>query len=227
MTSTPGRVKPLWPYFFKALFVPLAGAIAQIVITSFFASLSFLILLLFLLLFILILGVVDYWHENENWPSLRDALAYVWTKWNRYVLYAFAFILAALLTAWWILPTSVTITHPPSGSLQQGVIVVEGTVRRLPENEQIWILVQPHATDKLYPQTGPALIQRDGGWSALIQGQVNWSNTNVRLGGGTGFDIIVALTTQDAGQQLQRDSEIEVLPDGAIGYDRVAVTKAQ
>ncbi len=184
-----------------------------ILIVSFFVACS--------LLSVVLQYFVGEWRisgKRPNWDRIRSRMrAYP----ILFLVYVIPFILVVVLTFNIFHRTSLDIADPASGSVVQEVVDVQGTARNIAASQDIWVFLKPHETNLYYPQSGPALLQKDGGWS----------NTNVRLGGGSDFDIVAVLATKEAShiiqEHLRKNEPLPSLPIGAAAYDRVTVRKAQ
>jgi len=124
--------------------------------------------------------------------------------------------------------TEVKISYPHDGSSVEMLEIIRGTSRRIPEGQVVWVVVFPHVTGCYYPQDYPADVQENGDWSSRahigVQGDV-----------GLRFDIIVVVADKEAQNAFNaylmegRDKKtwpgLEGLPDGAVIYDRVTVTR--
>lgn len=122
----------------------------------------------------------------------------------------------------------IKITYPYEGATVEIKVMTGGISQGIPEGQVIWIVVYPHVVGRYYPQNNPADVQADGDWSSLI-------HIGVEEDIGRKFDIIAVLANkeaQDAFNDYLVESEreqdypgLESLPDGAVIYDRVTVTR--
>lgn len=72
---------------------------------------------------------------------------------------------------------TVTITLPQKGSHVSINVVVEGTESGIPQDEQLWLLVQPAGTVGYFPQNGPVVVSVDGSWTTSAALGGNDSNS--------------------------------------------------
>lgn len=105
---------------------------------------------------------------------------------------------------------------------------ITGTEKNIPEGYEIWVLVYPHPADKYYP-ISRAYVQ-NGTWELPQPAQIG-----VESDAGVEFDIIAVLADKQA--QLELTSYIETsienqdwpgiwrIPEGAVEYDRITVTR--
>lgn len=120
---------------------------------------------------------------------------------------------------------TVSIVSPRPGESVPAVMTVRGTSEHVPAGHKIWILVASPDSDRVYPQTGPASVQPEGGWTS----------SNVRFGGGQEFDIVAILANPEAvrafedylqkAQDMDDFSGLPMLPSGAVELARVRVNK--
>jgi hypothetical protein len=124
--------------------------------------------------------------------------------------------------------TSVEITYPVEGTKVEQTEAIKGVSRLVPEGQEIWILVVPQRADRYYPHNRPADVLVNGGWHSL-------ANIGITEDVGDKFDILVVLVdgdAQDVFEDYLREAEekkdwpgLEQLPDGAVIYDRITVTR--
>jgi len=124
--------------------------------------------------------------------------------------------------------TDATITYPSNGAEVEREEMVRGTSQEVPAGHVIWIVVFPHAASRYYPQDRQADIEAKGDWTSKAY-------IGVEENVGEGFDII-AVIADEAGQGVFRryfeDARknndwrgLEQLPEGAVIYNRVTVTR--
>ncbi len=126
------------------------------------------------------------------------------------------------------LPTMVRITYPSEGSEVERKVTVRGTSQNIPEGQVIWVVIYVHDVRRYFPQDLPADVQVNGDWvSPVIIG--------IDEDLGKEFDIIVVLVdqkAQDAFNDYLKDwggkypsPGLERLPEGALIYQRITVTR--
>jgi hypothetical protein len=179
----------------------------------------------------IIVTVITSWikkHPPKIWVSA--------TAWSKIAVVVMIISLLFLIVAVGIVfceiftpkePT-VEISHPSDGATVELREMIRGTSQNIPQDYEIWIVIYPQVVGCYFPQNDSADIQANGDWSSLVF---------IGLEGDIGlkFDIIVVLANKEA-QDLfndyltQSESEeswpgISKLPDSAVVYDRVTVTR--
>jgi hypothetical protein len=124
--------------------------------------------------------------------------------------------------------TEVIITYPTNLSRVEQTETVRGTVVGLPEEQVVWVIVFMQEVGRYYPQNRPADLEASNRWSSLVYIGVP-SDTDKR------FDILVVVADTNAQNALNayladaRDrgdwAGMEALPEGAVIYDRITVTR--
>lgn len=87
-------------------------------------------------------------------------------------------------------PTSITITSPASNSRVSNQITVQGTACHIPQDNELWLLVQVNGVRGYFPQPGPIVVSSDGTWSAP-------ANIGSDADSGRGFTLNTALVDQN------------------------------
>jgi hypothetical protein len=127
-------------------------------------------------------------------------------------------------------PTRVTIDSPTAGQIVVRRTDVSGRASHLMAGQEVWVFVMTEGEADKYPIHEPAVVQADGQWSLPA----------VPIGAdserGKRFFILAVVATQQAGSQISHCIENSArqsaeciyssLPDGAVEYDRHAVTRA-
>lgn len=126
-------------------------------------------------------------------------------------------------------PTEVKITSPLDGALVGATEPVKGTVRGIPERNEIWIFVHPHTVNKYYPQRSSAVIQ-NGEWSLPSPVGIGSDNDD-----GKKFDIIAVLADKEAQEEINTYFKtceesgqwpgMDEIPVSAKEYNRITVTR--
>lgn len=124
--------------------------------------------------------------------------------------------------------TEVTITYPTNLARVDQTEVVLGTFQGLPEGKTIWIVIFIPEVGRYYPQNRPVDLEAGNKWSSLAYIGVP-SDTGKR------FDILAVVVdtgAQNAFNAYLADARdrsdwagMEALPEGAIIYDRITVTR--
>lgn len=124
--------------------------------------------------------------------------------------------------------TDVTITYPVGLAKVDQTETVRGTVEGLPSEHVIWVVVFAQEVGRFYPQNRPADIEAANKWSSLVYIGVP-ADTDKR------FDILAVVVNTEAQNALRaylsdaRDRSdwpgLEALPEGAMIYDRITVTR--
>ena len=135
---------------------------------------------------------------------------------------------AGLIARPYLQSPMVKITYPTSGGYVQVREVVRGASQNVSHDRQIWVVVYVHSVNRYYPQDGPADVQANGDWARQAQMGLEKESGHV-------FDIVAVVADKKAQdvflgylQQAKEKSSyegIERLPDGAIIYDRIKVTR--
>jgi len=125
-------------------------------------------------------------------------------------------------------PTGVTITYPINLARVDQTEVVRGTFQGLPTGKTIWIVLFIPEAGRYYPQNRPADLEAANRWSSLAYIGVP-SDTGKR------FDILAVVAdtgAQNAFNAYLADARdrsdwagMEALPEGAVIYDRITVTR--
>lgn len=124
--------------------------------------------------------------------------------------------------------TEVEITYPLDQSRVEQTNVVRGTSQAIPADCVIWVVVFPQEVSRYYPQNYPADTEAKDNWSTVayigVEGDVDKK-----------FDILATVVdeaAQDAFNAYLADARdksdwlgLTRLPEGAIVYDRVSVTR--
>lgn len=94
--------------------------------------------------------------------------------------------------------TSVSINSPADSSNASLLTIAQGTVCHVPQDKELWLLVQAGGVAGYYPQNGPIIISNDGKWSGsvLLGGQ---STHDI----GRGFVIYTVLADQEGIASIQ------------------------
>lgn len=126
----------------------------------------------------------------------------------------------------------VKITNPQNGAtIPQASIDVEGTSKEIPAGQTLWIMVYPHGVNRYYPQDQrdlPIVMMANGGWSGqAIVGSDSDS--------GLEFKLFAVLADENANTAIIDYLDeckangswpgMETLPEGAMPYDKVSVTR--
>ena len=122
----------------------------------------------------------------------------------------------------------VRITYPSDGATVEIREIVRGTSQNIPKEQAIWVVIYPHEVNRYYPQDYPADIQANGYWSSL-------AFFGSEKDTGKKFDVVVVLANKDAqdtfnaylkkGKEEKSWPGLERLPEGAVIYDRITVTR--
>lgn len=122
------------------------------------------------------------------------------------------------------------ITYPDDGATVEIREMVRGTSQNIPERQVIWIVVYSQVAGRYYPQNYPADVQANGDWSSLA-----FIGIKEDSGKKFKFDIIAVLADEKAQDTFNdyliqaKDKEkwegLERLPEGALIYDRITVTR--
>jgi hypothetical protein len=95
----------------------------------------------------------------------------------------------------------IEITEPADGALVDWRTTVRGTSERVPEDQHIWVFVNPRTVGRWYPQTAPS-VRADGTWLALCCfGREGREDQDVE------FDVGVILVDEERAIQLTREIE--------------------
>lgn len=123
---------------------------------------------------------------------------------------------------------AVRITYPSDGAHVEIREMIRGTSQNIPKGQVIWIVVYPQAAGRYYPQNDPADVQANGDWSSL-------AFIGIEEDVGRKFDIVAVLANKDAQDAFNaylaqaKDKKtwpgLEELPNGAVIYDRITVTR--
>ncbi len=154
----------------------------------------------------------------------------VWA-WGMWVCIAIAVVNTGIL-GWRLLRPSpsmeVAITYPTNLSKVEQTETIRGTVTKLPEEHVIWVVVFIQEVGRYYPQNRPADLEAGGRWSSLVYIGVP-SDIDKR------FDILAVVADTNAQNVFNaylaeaRDRSdwagLEMLPEGAVIYDRITVTR--
>lgn len=127
---------------------------------------------------------------------------------------------------WGSTPTpEVKITYPYDGATVEIREMIRGTSQRIPKGQVIWVAAY---LDRYHPQNYPADVQANGDWSSL-------AFIGIEEDIGKKFDIIAVLADKKAQDTFNayliqaRDTKtwsgLERLPEGALIYDRITVTR--
>jgi hypothetical protein len=121
----------------------------------------------------------------------------------------------------------VKITYPSNTAAVNIQETVTGTARNVPEGQKLWILVYPPAANKFYPQSQNVNIVSEE-WSTPI-------GIGTKDNVGEIFDIVAVLADQKAQEELTNYintgvknnswSGMDSIPDGALVYDKITVTR--
>lgn len=122
--------------------------------------------------------------------------------------------------------TEITITYPYDGAIVDLREIIRGTSQRIPEEYAIWVVVY---AGNYYPQGDTAAVQANGDWSSVC-------HIGREEDVGKKFDIIAVLVNKNVQytfhayvtQQTTTNGTwpgFESLPDGAVEYDFVTVTR--
>jgi hypothetical protein len=128
--------------------------------------------------------------------------------------------------------TEVKITNPQNGAtIPQASIDVEGTSEGVSAGQALWIMVYPHGVNRYYPQDKrdlPIVMMANGDWSGQA---IVGSDTD----SGLEFKLFAVLADENANKAIIdyldecKASEswpgMEKLPEGAMPYDKVSVTR--
>ena len=98
-------------------------------------------------------------------------------------------------------------------------ITVEGAVRGISEDQEIWILIYPQAAESsYYPQDSPAVIHENGTWSspALIRIYPEEGKKD--------FDIYAVVASKEVQEKFRKIPSFKSIPRGAKTYDSITVT---
>lgn len=167
---------------------------------------------------------------DESRKPRRKRLASMWAV-GMWACIAIALVNTGVL-GWRLLrplpSTEAAITYPTSLSNVRQTETVRGTVRGLSEGQVIWVVVLVQEVGRYYPQNRPADLEANDRWSSLAYLGIP-SDTDKR------FDILVAAVNTEAQNAFNayladaRDMSdwagMETLPEGAVVYDRVTVTR--
>lgn len=125
-------------------------------------------------------------------------------------------------------PPSVKITYPANLGRVDMTETIIGTVQGLQEGEAIWVVLFIKDVGRYYPQNLPATIEAGGRWSSLAY-------IGVPSDDGMRFDILAIIANAEAQNAFKAYlaeagennnwAGMEVLPQGAVIYDRVTVTR--
>jgi hypothetical protein len=125
------------------------------------------------------------------------------------------------------IPVEIQITYPIDSATVKILETITGTAKNIPEGQQLWIAIFPHAAFKYYPQN-PVGVQSDGSWTLPVQ---FGGENNV----GEKFDIVAVLADKNAKDELNTYLDtciksnswpgMRALPDGAKEYARVTVIR--
>jgi len=98
---------------------------------------------------------------------------------------------------------------------------------------EIWIVVAPHTTGRLYPQGGPASVEAKGDWVSTPIFDRTWFgiNEDIRQRFGKVFDVLAVLADDQAQVELNRYEVsgtflgYDRLPTGAVIYRRITLIR--
>lgn len=150
---------------------------------------------------------------------------------SKYVLAVLCLIFVGIGMANNANPTEVKITNPSNGATVSQSIDVEGTSKDIPAGASLWIMVYPHGVNRCYPQDNrdfPIVVMANGDWStrAVIGSDID---------SGLEFKIFAVLADENANKAIIDYLDkckangswpgMEKLPDGAMPYDKVSVTR--
>ena len=123
---------------------------------------------------------------------------------------------------------SAAVTYPINQAKVNQTETVRGTIQELPSEQVIWVVVFAQDVGRYYPQNRHADIEAGNNWSSIVFIGVP-SDTGKR------FDILVLLVNSEAQDALNnyleeaRDQNdwpgLEAIPEGAVIYDRITVTR--
>ena len=140
-------------------------------------------------------------------------------------------IITAGIVFWEILGPKepmVEINYPSDGATVEIREMIKGTSQNISNDQVIWVVIYPQVVGYYFPQNDPAEVQANGDWSSL-------AFIGTEKDTGIKFDIIAVLVNKDAQDVFneyftQSESEkswpgINKLPNGAVTYDRITITR--
>jgi hypothetical protein len=124
-----------------------------------------------------------------------------------------------------VFPAQVVILSPRDHSqipcaVAECPVMVEGTVNGLREGQAVWVLVFPLVNNSFYyPQPGPVAVDVNGHWTSPAIIGIYTADKGIR------FDIYVVIADKDAQSVLSTRERQSRVPDGAVIYQRISVTR--
>jgi hypothetical protein len=150
---------------------------------------------------------------------------------RKYVLAALCLLLISMGMVSSIDATKVEITNPQNEATISKSIDIEGTSKDISVGQDLWIMIYPHGANRYYPQDKhdlPIVTMANGDWSAQ-------ANIGSDADSGLEFKIFAVLADEKANKaiidyldQCKLNGSwlgMEKLPDGAMLYDEVSVTR--
>jgi hypothetical protein len=129
-----------------------------------------------------------------------------------------------------LVPTRIRITDPVDNGTMLRMADVKGTACHVPKDRRLWLLALPEGASVYHPQAGPVEIVSDVNWLATAP-----DGLYDPIGVGRRFILIAVLADSKASSDLKdyldkakstgRYPGLERLPDGAVRYHQVIVTR--
>lgn len=128
------------------------------------------------------------------------------------------------------LSPQIAITSPTEGATVDQRQQVKGTSSHIPQNQKMGVLVYGTTSGRYYYQQDVTEFRANGNWVATA------GFGNQGDGGGYKLDVLVVLMDQKAYDTIKAESEADRknldglegfpnLPEGAVTYDRITVTR--
>jgi len=129
-----------------------------------------------------------------------------------------------------LVPTRIQITDPVDSGTMLRMADVKGTACHVPQDRRLWLVALPEGASVYHPQAGPVEIVSDGSW--LVTAPEGLYDP---VGVGRRFTMIAVLADSKASSDLKdyldkakstgRYLGLDKLPDGAVRYHQVTVTR--